>query len=303
MGRHRILLNMVMIVATMHAAPSNALEAPGAVSTDQMNGIKSGQFGNFEKNWKLVTVRFRRDTGELRFTYANSVAWKVLSSSRPNQPTVYPLGAVFAKVGLATKEDPAFISSAVPSGARRVQFMVRNEKKYRDTDGWGYALFDGTGKTFPGDVTKASLACAACHRIVPDRGFVFSQIMGHETLTQISGSVVKKVEFKDVDSTQLPERVALHLPVRVSTVRKWTGDMTRHVFPGTLDEVRPTLTQEAMSSSRPALLLSDDRLSFSLVYSTGRAGGCGANKVEFIGITSIDGGEKTQSVSYCEGGR
>ena len=131
----------------------------------EMSGYKLDQFKNFENTWKLVTVRFRKDTGELRFTYANSLAWKTLSSNNRN----YPDGSVFAKIGIATQEDPAFTSSAVPSGARRYQFMVRNAKKHQDTEGWGYALFDKNGKTFPGEPKVASQACAACHHLVPDR--------------------------------------------------------------------------------------------------------------------------------------
>lgn len=132
----------------------------------QMNGHELKEFAGFERNWKLVTVRFRKDTGEMRFTYANDLAWKALMSGA----TDYPKGSVFAKIGLATLEDPSFASSAVPSGARRYQFMVRDKTKYSETDGWGYALFDANGKTFPGEPKEASLACAACHHIVPERG-------------------------------------------------------------------------------------------------------------------------------------
>src|SRR4051812_4515226 len=46
----------------------------------EMNGHSLREFVGFEKNWKLVTVRFRKDTGELRFTYANDLAWKNLKA-------------------------------------------------------------------------------------------------------------------------------------------------------------------------------------------------------------------------------
>ncbi len=104
----------------------------------EMNGFLFSDFGQFEKNWKLVTVRYRQDTGELRFTYANPKAWKAMSSGKAE----YPDGSIFAKTGYMTDDDPSFTSSKIPSGSRRYQFMVKNKKKYKDQDGWGYALFD-----------------------------------------------------------------------------------------------------------------------------------------------------------------
>ena len=48
----------------------------------QMNEIKFQSYKGFEKKWKLVTVRFREDTKEMRFTYANDIAWKTLKQKR-----------------------------------------------------------------------------------------------------------------------------------------------------------------------------------------------------------------------------
>lgn len=119
-----------------------------------------------------MTVRYRTDSKELRFTYANDLAWKQMNSSQPT----YTDGAIFAKVGIIAEKDPAS-SSEVPSGAKRFQFMVRDRKKYRTTNGWGYALFDDKGKVFNEDIKQKTLACAACHNMVPERDFVFSTAM------------------------------------------------------------------------------------------------------------------------------
>src|SRR6185437_3765393 len=143
-------------------------------ASDEMSGYTLHQFGDFEKNWHLVTVRFRKDTGEMRFVYANESAWRTLLEGK----TDYPDGAVFGKVAVMTQEDTAFPASAVPSGARRVQFMVRNSAKHATTDGWGYALFNAYGKRFPDKPDTQPIACAACHRLVRERGEVFSQPMG-----------------------------------------------------------------------------------------------------------------------------
>ena len=80
-----------------------------------MISMKLSDFKGVEKNWHLVTVRFRKDTQEMRWTFANDGAWKTLSSGSIE----YPNGAVFAKIDAVTHEDAQFPSSAVPSGARR----------------------------------------------------------------------------------------------------------------------------------------------------------------------------------------
>src|SRR4051812_40536000 len=97
-----------------------------------MSGVRLQDFRDFEKKWHLVTVRYRKDTAELRFTYANDIAWEALNRHSLD----YPEGAVFGKIGVATQSDLSFASSSVPSGARRYQFMVRNKEKYQDTNGW-----------------------------------------------------------------------------------------------------------------------------------------------------------------------
>jgi hypothetical protein len=279
-----------------------------------MHGIKLSDYGDFEKKWKLVTVRFRKDTGELRFTYANESAWKHLrklsgkvvpasAGETPPAAESYPLGAVFAKVGIKTAEDPAFVSSAVPSGVRRVQFMVRDEKKFAETDGWGYALFDSKGNTFPGDLKQASMACAACHKIVPDRGYVFSKFMTGFAPTKPAQLESGRVKFENLQTKDLPEFIQLQLPPKSETVRSVTGAIAEQVFPGTLDEIRPALTREVIRSGVPAILLSKKKgeILYSIVYSTNAKSPCGPDQQEFLGVMNVtERSETVQSIRFCE---
>ena len=138
-----------------------------------MNGYSLDQFGDFIKSFHFVTVRYRTDTHEMRLTYANDKAWQALLAGGKH----YPDGAVFAKIGIMTEQDPGFTSSVVPSGAKRYQLMVMDHKKHAATAGWGYALFDKDGKTFEQNPVEQTAACDACHKLVPDRSYVFSQPM------------------------------------------------------------------------------------------------------------------------------
>lgn len=240
------------------------------IKKDQMNGIKLSDYKNFEKKWKLVTVRFRKDSGEMRFTYANDLAYKSLLKGS----TDYPEGSVFSKIGIKTTEDKAFPSSAVPAGARRFQFMVRNKKKFASTDGWGYALFDKEGLIFPETVETQSVACAACHRIVPERGFVFSEPMDisygtssrKNKLIPKSTEFAEKLKFNEVDISKLPDNVKTWLPKDISVVQKLEHQITKFLFQGTLDEIKPALSAQAVKTKMPTVLISDDDQSYALVY-------------------------------------
>lgn len=250
----------------------------------EMNGYQLKDYKNFEKNWKMVTVRFRKDTGELRFTYANKIAWKALQAGG----TSYPDGAIFAKIGLATHEDPAFASSAVPSGTRRFQLMVKDSKKHKETEGWGYALFDENGKTFPGEPRQAVLACAACHRIVPDRGYVFSQAMELSPFTSqksyMQNILEKRIQYKTVKVAELPESVHTHIPAKAETVQQISGPLSDALFEGTLDEIRPSLYKETLRTKNPSLIVNKSGDSFSITYLAEEKGRCADSEVAIMSI-------------------
>lgn len=273
--------------------------------------IRLKPYAQFEKEWKLVTVRFRRDTGELRFTYANPIAWKHMSDRLSGKTTVpYPKGAVFAKTGIATHEDESFPSSAVPKGVRRFQLMIRDEKKYAQTDGWGYALFTEDGQRAPGDSKQTAMACAACHKIVPERDFVFSVPMTGlaPKSAYLEVSSAKKWSFQDVELPSLPAGVVRHLPVGAKAVRVLSGEITKHVFEGTLDEIRPLLTKESHRISRPALLLSENGKHFSLVFAKtvdskdvmNQAKSCPTGETMFLAIAgAVDQEASSKVVHFC----
>lgn len=235
----------------------------------EMNGISYSDYEGFEDKWKFVTVRFRQDTGEQRFTWGNELAMKALESGS----TDYPDGAVFAKIGFATEKDPDFHSSLVPSGSKRYQFMVRDKKKYASTGGWGYALFDAAKVTFDGDPKTQSQACYACHLLVPQRGQVFSQPLKISAFAaKIEAPLTPKeaptsaVKFETVAIRKLPEIVRRNLPEGSKTARAVTSEIRNHVFRGTIDEIRPTLIEEVRRTGMAATLVSAKDSQFAAVY-------------------------------------
>ena len=211
----------------------------------KMNNIGLYDYGDFTKDWKLVTVRYRKDTGEMRFTYANPKAWQALTKKQ----IPYPDGSVFAKVGFKTETDPAFNSSVVPSGARRFQFMVKDAKKYSKYAGWGYALYQSDGKLFEGDIPTQTIACHACHQVVPERDYVFSEAIEASPFaipaTDEKKPVNQGFKFINYDLTKLNLKLsALIKKLKVKNLSIIDGPIREHYFGGTLDEITPVLINE-----------------------------------------------------------
>jgi hypothetical protein len=256
-----------------------------------MNGISYETFGDFFKTWHFVTVRYRRDTGEMRFTYANDIAWEALKKGNVGD---YPEGAAFAKVGVTTQDDPAFSSSVVPSGVARYQIMLREHGRHPETQGWTYAIFLGDHLVHGTDSdAEKSAACAACHAVVAERGYVFSQPVSLDlagTIDPIAPAVSmgdipsSRVPFRTVERAGLPSNLLVSLPSSFHELRLVDGPIAEHVFAGSLDEIRPVLAHEVLKSGLPAALISKDGSKFSLVFVDDKNNACSVRNAKGVSM-------------------
>ena len=263
--RFALSISTITLVSFLCSVPATQLNAEEvkpvyAGGETQMNGYHLKQFGDFVRHWHFVTVRFRRDNGQMRFVYANELAWKALNK----HSTDYPDGAVFAKVIAFSGEDPAFIDSAVPIRTDSIQIMVRNHTRHKDTDGWGYAIFLMDGHTVPGKpLDEVSQACNACHQAIPERGMVFAQPMPNlsplgppeKYVASASPASQSKITFTTVSTASLPEDVRGRLPGNYPSIRKMLGAIPQHVFQGSMFESIPLVGAEAARYGMPALLI------------------------------------------------
>ena len=264
-----------------------------------MNDIKIDDFVHFEKKWKLVTVRYRKDSGEMRFTFANDLAWQALLSNSKN----YPDGSIFGKMSFKTNPDISFLSSMVPHGKRRTQFMVRNKKKYKETRGWGYALFSSNGERYKGDIKTKSMACSSCHSLVSERGDVFSVPF---FLTENGYNISKnqhiwsdKLKFKTINKNSLPEK--LKALIRSEKVFSLQGKLKKDLFFGTLDEIRPLLIEKSKISKLPAALISFDKKLFSVVIPQLKSSCENPLEKKYMSAHTIQGdkGIKVLKMEFC----
>ena len=270
----------------------------GAHRLTSMNEISLADHPDFASAWHLVTVRYREDSGELRFTYANDIAWDAMKKMIPS----YPDGAIFGKVGIKTETDPAFTSSKVPSGAKRFQLMVKDHVKYKDTNGWGYALFDGQGYLFDEDPKTSTQSCVACHRIVPQSDFVFSRpaslTLSDQSWTKIS-TAEAKVKFPFVEKNLLSLNKSIRSEMEPNTLTAYSlqGELQKHAFSGTFDEVVPLLEEQTKRMHAPSYLELDEK-HFTLVTPQKTSKLCAVSELE-VRILLVFNGRKVRDTAHC----
>ncbi|MFC4163657.1 heme-binding domain-containing protein [Epilithonimonas zeae] len=125
------------------------------------NGIK---YTDEYKNWKVISMSTLFDHS-IRVIYGNDIAVKAIENEDFHP---WPDGSVVVK---SVWKQEKLADGEIRAGEFvNAQFMVKDSKKYTDTEGWGFAKFSGndlhpTGKT----ASFAKESCIACHRQLAEK--------------------------------------------------------------------------------------------------------------------------------------
>jgi hypothetical protein len=102
----------------------------------------------------------------------------------PGNGQPVPDGAKMAKVHWIPKQNEFFPDATVPGRLLNVDFMEKDSKRFADSGGWGYAVFDydAAADTFKPGTTAGTppqgndAKCGfACHTRVKTRDYVFTE--------------------------------------------------------------------------------------------------------------------------------
>jgi hypothetical protein len=159
----------ILIAFTFLSAGALAEESSG-------KNAKAVPFPTGFRNWKHIKSMLIYDRSHalyeafagIHHVYANDIAFKALKSNSER----YPKGSVFVFDLLEGVEK----GGAYTEGKRKfVAAIIRDPKKYAETEGWGWQVWEG------GDEKKVGLkalsdqkACATCHLEVAKKGLVFT---------------------------------------------------------------------------------------------------------------------------------
>lgn len=171
--------SLFVVGITVAAQDRFALKAP--------NGIGLSEFKGYE-TWQMIGSSHSDDAGGcgsapepgcIKSILGNPVMIKAYGQGIPANGKSVPDGAAMAKIEWQKHRDPASpYGATVPGKLMEVGFMLKDSKRFPDTNGWGYATFrydaaSGTWKAF-GDSPAFAKTCHGCHTIEKARDFVFT---------------------------------------------------------------------------------------------------------------------------------
>jgi Cytochrome P460 len=148
------------------------------------NGLAFAEFRGYEA-WQVVSIS--QDGDLIAAILANPVMIDAYLSGAPGNGKPFPDGAKLAKIHWNPKKMEPFPAATVPGTQHDMDFMVKDSKRFADSGGWGWAVFDydAASDTFtPGTLADHppqgnDAKCGfACHTSVKTRDYVFTDY-GH----------------------------------------------------------------------------------------------------------------------------
>lgn len=162
-----------------------------------LNGIPYDQDWH---NWKLLAVTDRGDIRQFRLILGNDVAVK---AARQGDVHPWPDGTRFAK--LAWQQQQAPDGLVIPGKFWQIEMMVKDRKRYRDADGWGWARWRGIDLKPYGKDAGFVNECTGCHLPVRGNDYVYTQpfsaanATGREVLNAAAVRFPKTLSFNPLD--------------------------------------------------------------------------------------------------------
>ena len=174
----RTFFSAVVILITIFAIGGNdSLVAQDKYGLTAPNGISFSEVRGYE-TWQVIAPSYRTDNKELRIILGNPVMINAYKEGIPGNGKPFPDGAIIVKIGWSERQSPVFPPAFEPDVLKRVEFIVKDTKRFSDTSGWGYARFvyDARTATFTPYGKDASFVqeCYQCHTIVKAKDFIFT---------------------------------------------------------------------------------------------------------------------------------
>jgi Cytochrome P460 len=171
----------VAVVALLGALGGIAVAAQDKYALRVPGGLAFSEFRGYE-DWQTVAVSHN---GKLIATILGNPAMiEAYKAGIPGNGKPFPDGAQMAKIHWKAKENAEQPGDpTVPGTLDDVDFMVKDSKRFADSGGWGWAVFeyDAASDTFrPGTLADEppqanDAKCGfACHTIVATKDYVFT---------------------------------------------------------------------------------------------------------------------------------
>lgn len=178
---------VAVVLAVLGGGPSSAqvkqdkytLQVPGGLAFSEIKGYES---------WQVVGPSLTDAANVIRVIVANPTMIKAYQDGIPGNGKPFPDGSKIVKLEWRPKKitDSPFTTNTpdtVPGDLVEVEFILKDSKKFADTHGWGYAMFDydAASGTFAPATTAShppqehNAKCGAtCHELAATKDFIFT---------------------------------------------------------------------------------------------------------------------------------
>lgn len=167
--------SMLLAIAVLAAAAQDkySVKVPGGLSFSEFKGYESWEAISMSRGEQVVAI-----------TVGNPTMMEAYRAGFPANGKAVPDGAKMAKMHWTPKKHEFFPDTTVPGTLVNVDFMVKDSKRFADSGGWGYAVFEydsasdsfrpGTTASTPpqGNDAKCGLTC---HTLVKTKDYVFTE--------------------------------------------------------------------------------------------------------------------------------
>jgi hypothetical protein len=178
---------VALVIAVVGGRSISAREKQDKYTLQIPGGLAFSEIRGYEQ-WQVVGPSLTEAANVIRVIVANPVMIKAYQEGVPGNGKPFPDGSKIVKLEWRPKKitDPPFSANTpdiIPGDLAQVEFIVKDSKRFSDTHGWGYAMFDynAASETFA-PATKASkppvdhdAKCgAACHELAGSKDFIFT---------------------------------------------------------------------------------------------------------------------------------
>jgi hypothetical protein len=170
-----------MTLTVLAICGATAVSAQDKYTVKVPGGLEFSEFRGYE-SWQVVSASLDGDL--LAVILANPVMIDAYRAGIPGNGKSVPDGSKMAKIHWSPKKLETFPAATVPGTLHDIDFMVKDSKRFADSGGWGYGVFDYDAKSdrfTPGTLADNppqgnDAKCGfACHTIVKTRDYVFTE--------------------------------------------------------------------------------------------------------------------------------
>jgi len=178
---------IALVIAVVGGRSNSAQDKQDKYTLQIPGGLAFSEIRGYEQ-WQVVGPSITEAANVIRVIVANPVMIKAYQEGVPGNGKPFPEGSKIVKLEWRPKKitDPPFSASTpdiVTGDLAQVEFIVKDSKRFSDTRGWGYGMFDynAASGTFAPATTASKppvghdARCgAACHELAASKDYIFT---------------------------------------------------------------------------------------------------------------------------------